>query len=57
MRALLSGLLDRAPEVRQPALERELALLDSAVARGYGDDERLDARVPDVNGLGGATCA
>jgi len=53
MRALNADLLADLPPERHAALERQLALLDIAVRRGFPDDDlRADALVPDRQGLG-----
>ena len=55
MRALLLGLIDGAPESRQPALAEEVARLDQAVRAAYPDPvERAHAETPDHLGIGGA---
>lgn len=55
LRALLLALLDDVPAARRPALERQLELLDGAVAHGFPDPgERALASVADHAGLGAA---
>jgi uncharacterized membrane protein len=55
LRALLQGMLERAPELRRAALEQQLARLDAAVERAYPDPvERAHAQRPDRLGIGGA---
>jgi len=54
MRSLLLGLLEGCPPPRRPAVERQLALLESAVHRNFkSEDERMIAMTPDHIGLGG----
>lgn len=54
LRALLLGLLDRAPAPRHPALEAQLARLDASVQAGYPDPvERDHALASDRLGIGG----
>jgi uncharacterized membrane protein len=53
LRAALLDLLDTAPVDRRPPLERQLRLLDAAVARNFEDDADVDAAAtPDVQGIG-----
>jgi uncharacterized membrane protein len=53
LRAALLDLIDVAPETRRPPLERQLRLLDAAVARNFQDDADVDAAAtPDVQGIG-----
>jgi uncharacterized membrane protein len=53
LRAALLDLLDAAPEDRRPPLERQLRLLEAAVARHFEDDADVDAAAtPDVQGIG-----
>jgi uncharacterized membrane protein len=53
LRAALLDLLDAAPHERRPPLERQLRLLDAAVARHFDDDADVDAAsTPDVQGIG-----
>ncbi len=56
MRAMLVNLMRSLPELRQPALRLELELLDRAVEQftRFEEDRQL-ARVPDTQGLGGAS--
>lgn len=55
MRALLLSLLDDVPPARRPVLQRQLELLDAAVASGFPDaGERALASVADHAGLGAA---
>lgn len=54
LRALLLGLIERAPAQRRPALEAQLARLDAAVERAYPDAvEREHAMTADRLGIGG----
>jgi hypothetical protein len=53
LRAALLDLLGVAPEQRRPPLERQLRLLDAAVARNFDDDADVDAAAtPDLQGIG-----
>jgi uncharacterized membrane protein len=53
LRALLEALLREAPAYRRPAVEAELALLDSSVGRSYTDPgDRAVAATRDRQGLG-----
>ncbi|MGH1550744.1 DUF2254 domain-containing protein [Leifsonia poae] len=52
LRAMLDALLDDLPERRRPALRRQLALLDDAVAAAYPLSQRADALVADSQGIG-----
>ena len=53
LRAALLDLVDIAPEERRPPLERQLQLLEAAVARHFDDDADVDAATtPDVQGIG-----
>lgn len=53
LRAALVDLLDVASVQRRPPLERQLRLLDSAVARNFDDDADVEgASTPDVQGIG-----
>ena len=55
LRAVLEHLIQKLPDARRPALEAELALLGSAVARGFLDEEdRKRAAVADFQGVGGS---
>jgi uncharacterized membrane protein len=55
LRALLLGLIDRAPELRAPAVRDQLARLDAAVLVAYPDAvDRAHATVPDHLGRGTA---
>jgi uncharacterized membrane protein len=55
LRALLLSLIESTPSKRHPALEAQLARLDSAVRSAYADPvERAHAEVPDHLGLGHA---
>jgi uncharacterized membrane protein len=55
LRAMLEHLIRELPEARRPPLEAELALLGSAVAREYSDEEdRKRAAVADYQGVGGS---
>ena len=54
LRAMLDDLVEILPIARQPALQRELELLNRAVERLYElPDEVAFARQPDLQGLGG----
>lgn len=56
LRAMLEHLIERLPPERAPALRREIALLDLAVARCFPDEiDRRRASVGDVQGLGGSS--
>src|SRR3954469_12826057 len=53
LRAALLDLLDAAPARRRPPLERQLRLLEAAVARQFDDDADVEAAAtPDVQGIG-----
>jgi uncharacterized membrane protein len=53
LRAALLDLLDVAPEPRRPPLERQLRLLEAAVARNFDDEPDVDAAAtPDAQGIG-----
>jgi uncharacterized membrane protein len=53
LRAALVDLLDIAPDERRPPLERQLRLLEAAVARNFDDDADVDAAaIPDLQGIG-----
>jgi uncharacterized membrane protein len=55
LRAMLEHLIEALPEARRPALEEELALLGSAVERGFRDEaDRKRAGVGDYQGVGGS---
>ena len=55
LRAMLEHLIEVLPPVREPALRRELALLQKAVARDYPDaEDRETAEIGDFQGVGGA---
>jgi uncharacterized membrane protein len=55
LRAMLEHLIRELPEARRPPLEKELALLGSAVERGFRDEEdRKRAGVADSQGVGGS---
>jgi uncharacterized membrane protein len=55
LRAMLTRLLGALPEARHPPLQRELALLNSAVGREFPDEEdRKRAGVADHQGVGGS---
>jgi uncharacterized membrane protein len=56
LRAMLEHLIDRLPEARRQALERELGLLESSVNRVFPDGEdRRRANLGDFQGLGGSS--
>jgi uncharacterized membrane protein len=58
LRAMTENLIQTLPEHRHPALRRELDLLDRAVGTLYAFPEDVAlARVPDTQGLGGASGA
>jgi uncharacterized membrane protein len=55
LRAMLEHLIRELPEDRRPRLDEELALLDSAVERGFSDEaDRKRAGVADYQGVGGS---
>ncbi len=55
VRAMLEHLIEVLPEARRPPLEEELALLGSAVERGFRDEvDRKRAGVGDYQGVGGS---
>jgi uncharacterized membrane protein len=55
LRAMLERLIRELPEPRRPALSAELALLRSAVERGFRDEEdRKRAAEADYQGVGGS---
>jgi uncharacterized membrane protein len=55
LRAMLENLIAGLPESRQPPLRQELALLNSAVARRFFDEEdRRLAGIADYQGVGGS---
>jgi uncharacterized membrane protein len=55
LRAMLEHLIGELPEARRPPLEEELALLGSAVERGFRDEaDRKRAGVADYQGIGGS---
>ncbi|HJZ59627.1 MAG TPA: DUF2254 domain-containing protein [Gemmataceae bacterium] len=55
LRAMLENLIRELPADRRPPLEEELALLGSAVERGFRDEEdRKRAGVADYQGVGGS---
>jgi len=56
LRAMAENLTQTLPEQRHPALHIELTLLDRAIEQQYQFSEDLAlARIPDSQGLGGAT--
>jgi uncharacterized membrane protein len=56
LRAMMLNLLETLPEWRRPALRRELDLLDQSIDLQYPlVDDRAMARMPDMQGLGGAS--
>ena len=58
LRAMIENLMQSLPEFRRPALRRELDLLDRTLEKLYPFPEDLAlARVPDLQGLGGASGA
>jgi len=58
MRAMLSDLARSLPEHRHACLVRELSLLDRSIDASFALAEDRDlARIPDVQGLGGASAA
>ncbi|HEY2786091.1 MAG TPA: DUF2254 domain-containing protein [Fimbriiglobus sp.] len=55
LRAMLQHLIEVLPESRQPPLQYELALLDSAIVRKFPDEaDRKRAGVADYQGVGGS---
>jgi uncharacterized membrane protein len=57
-RAMIEHLLRRLPPPRHPALQVELELLDQAARQQYQfEQDRELARIPDAQGLGGASGA
>ena len=53
LRAALEDLKTVASPERQPALDRQLDLLEAAVRRGFDDEEDIDAALtPDQQGIG-----
>jgi uncharacterized membrane protein len=55
LRAMLEHLIRELPEAHRPPLEEELALLGSAVKRGFQDEaDRKRAGVADYQGVGGS---
>jgi uncharacterized membrane protein len=55
LRAALEDLKTVAPPDRQPALDRQLRLLEAAARRQFEDDEEFDAAVTaDQQGIGSA---
>jgi uncharacterized membrane protein len=52
LRALLDDLIADLPERRQPALVRQLGLLDDATAAAIPPSQRADALVADRQGIG-----
>ncbi len=54
LRALLEHLHDEASPYRRPAVERQLALLDESVRRGFAPAELNEATEPDRQGVGGS---
>jgi uncharacterized membrane protein len=55
LRAMLEHLIRELPAARRPPLDAELALLGSAVERGYRDaEDRKRAGVADYQGVGGS---
>jgi uncharacterized membrane protein len=55
LRAMLDHLIAALPDTRQPPLRQELALLNTAVARKFPDEEdRKRAGVADYQGIGGS---
>jgi uncharacterized membrane protein len=53
LRALLENVHSSVPETRRPAVKAELALLDAAASRAFGDStDRLAAVASDRQGLG-----
>jgi uncharacterized membrane protein len=56
LRAMLEHLIDRLPQPRAQALQRELALLEQTVARYFPEiEDRRRANVGDLQGLGGSS--
>lgn len=53
IRALLNGLLQLAPPYRRPAVDNQIAMLDTAIAASHPDpDQRSIAATADPQGLG-----
>ena len=58
MRAMLIELHDQVRPEHRPAVEQELARLETTVARRFGDSVDLDrAGAADAQGIGGRTAA
>ena len=55
LRAMIENLVQVLPEHRLPALHKELEFLDREVARRFASDDLALARIPDSQGLGGAS--
>lgn len=56
MKAMLEHLIDRLPAERAGALRRELAALESSIARSFPDtDDQRRANIGDFQGLGGSS--
>ncbi|MBN3752213.1 DUF2254 domain-containing protein [Paraburkholderia sp. Tr-20389] len=56
LRAMIENLMKTLPVSRHEALLRELELLDAAIVREHMfDEDRALARIPDTQGLGGAS--
>ena len=55
VRAMIMNLIEALPELRRPALQKQLELLDHAINRSFGEPDDLAlARIPDPQGLGGS---
>ena len=57
LRAMIENLVQVLPEHRLPALHKEFELLEREVARRFASDDLALARIPDSQGLGGASGA
>jgi uncharacterized membrane protein len=56
LRAMIENLMKTLPAARHSALRRELRLLDATITRAHVFDEDIAlARIPDTQGLGGAS--
>jgi uncharacterized membrane protein len=56
LRAMILNLMDTLPELRRPALRGELELLDRSIELLYAlPEDRVLARTPDIQGLGGSS--
>jgi len=58
LRAMIDNLMQVLPERRRPALAQELMLLDRAIDVCYPfPEDRVVARIPDLQGLGGSSAS